>query len=85
MAQKCYACGRKFRKNSHGMTPFHPEALTEDGQRQPVGLDCSRRIVDSGQAGYQPPAGGPRLWSETYAPAHVLKNAGITRYPEASK
>lgn len=76
--EKCFACGRKFRKNNFGRIVFHPEALTTDGQRQFVGHDCYRKIVDAGEEGYQPPLGGPRLWIEMSAPREVLAAAGIT-------
>jgi hypothetical protein len=77
--EKCYACGRPFRRNSHGLIVFHPEALTIDGQRQFVGADCMKRITAAGPAGFQPERGGPRLFCESQAPAEVLKAAGITR------
>lgn len=77
--QKCYACGRPFRRNSHGQIAFHPEALTIDGQRQFVGFDCMKRIAAAGAAGFQPESGGPRLFAEPSAPAEVLAAAGITR------
>jgi len=77
--EKCYACGRAFRRNSWGKIVFHPEALTIDGQRQFVGFDCWKRIQAAGAAGFQPEAGGPRLFCETSAPAEVLQAAGITR------
>jgi hypothetical protein len=77
--EKCYACGRPFRRNSHGRIVFHPEALTSDGQRQFVGFDCMKKIVAAGAAGFQPPDGGPRLFCESSAPAEVLQAAGITR------
>jgi hypothetical protein len=77
--EKCYACGRPFRRNAHGLIPFHPEALTSDGQRQFVGFDCMKKIAAAGRSGYQPPDGGPRLFAEPSAPAEVLAAAGIRR------
>lgn len=80
--QKCFACDRPFRRNSHGLIVFHPEAITLDGQRVFVGHDCHRKITESGSDGYQPPLGGPRLWTELTAPAAALAAAGITiTYP----
>ena len=74
---KCFACGRIFRKNSHSRTVFHPEAITIDGQRVFVGFDCIKKIQASGADGYQPPRGGPRLWVDLNAPAEALAAAGI--------
>jgi len=76
--EKCYACNRAFRKNSHGNVPYHPEALTSDGQRQGVGYDCYKKIAEAGADGYQPPLGGPRLYAEYHAPEAVLLAAGIS-------
>jgi hypothetical protein len=83
--EKCYACGTPFRRNGHGVIPFHPEALTSDGQRQFVGFDCMKKITAAGAAGFQPPAGGPRLFAEASAPAEVLQAAGITRIVRDAK
>ena len=74
---KCFACGLKFRRNTHGLIVFHPWAITIDGQRVYVGADCHKRIVACGVDGYQPPKGGPRLWCEMFAPAEALSAAGI--------
>lgn len=81
---KCFACGRKFRENSWGHIVFHPEALTIDGQRVFVGHDCYQRIDAAGPSGYQPPLGGPRLFSESHASKEALAAAGITRVECAS-
>lgn len=75
--EKCYACGRAFRPNTHGRIVFHGEALTIDGQRQFVGADCMKKIIAAGGDGYQPPRGGPRLYEALHAPPEVLKAAGI--------
>jgi hypothetical protein len=41
-------------------------AITEDGaQTVSVGPDCWQRIASSGETGYQPPRGGPRLLTLT--------------------
>lgn len=87
--EKCFACGRKFRRNSWGFIVFHAEALTIDGQRVFVGHECAKKIAETKHAGFRPPfyyqdgrrlgPGGPRLWTEAYAPAEALKAAGITR------
>ncbi len=76
--ERCYACARAFRKNGYGRIVFHPEVLTIDGQRQFVGYDCYAKVVAAGRVGYQPPLGGPRLYSESNAPPETLAAAGIT-------
>ncbi len=71
---KCYACGRAFRL---GRADFLT-VLTSDGQAVYVGDDCWKRITASGTAGYQPPLGGPRLYSHTNAPEDALRTAGVS-------
>lgn len=58
--EKCFACDRPL-----GTKPAM--AVTSDGQHVFVGLECFRQIVNSGDAGYQPPLGGPRLFFEAEA------------------
>lgn len=69
---KCFACGRSFRENSYGRVVFHPVALTIDGQCVFVGHDCHRKICAAGHTGYQPSLGGPRLWTDIYAPKEAF-------------
>lgn len=76
--EKCYACGRAFRRNGFGLVVYHPAVLTRDGQRQFVGFDCYEKVRDAGPEGWQPPRGGPRLFLETDAPPEVLAAAGVT-------
>lgn len=52
---KCFACGRTLGKAKR--------VDTRDGQTVLVGPDCYLHIVRSGSAGYQPPQGGPKLWT----------------------
>jgi len=52
---KCFACGLSIGKRD-------PEADlvdTRDGQMVWVGSACHRRVIAAGEAGYQPPLGGP--------------------------
>ena len=52
---KCFACDKPL--------PVNPTlADTRDGQTVYVGPECLRRIRAAGEAGYQPPRGGPRLY-----------------------
>lgn len=53
--RKCFACDKKLGKN--------PTIVdTRDGQIVFVGSECFKLIRRSGETGYQPPLGGPRLW-----------------------
>jgi len=53
---KCFACDRKIGYNA--LT-----AETRDAQVVFVGRECAKLIEAAGEAGYQPPKGGPRLYS----------------------
>lgn len=53
---RCFACAKPL-KNAE-------IADTRDGQIVFVGSDCFQKIRASGQDGYQPPLGGPRLWMQ---------------------
>jgi hypothetical protein len=57
---QCFACGRKLQ----GSPPFCL-ADTRDDQTVLVGQECYKKILASGQVGYQPPQGGPKLWDAT--------------------
>lgn len=52
--ERCFACGRKLRRVFL--------ADTRDAQIVLVGPECIKHVNDSGEAGYQPPKGGPRLY-----------------------
>ncbi len=52
---KCFACGKKLGKNPK-------EVDTRDDQVAFVGDGCYKLIKQSGEEGYQPPKGGPRLY-----------------------
>ena len=52
---RCFACDRKL-----GQNPY--PADTRDAQWVYVGTECYKRIKAAGDAGYQPPLGGPRLY-----------------------
>jgi hypothetical protein len=54
---KCFACGKPLRTPSRS-----PVVVTADlAQGVQVGPDCFKQIQAAGDAGYQPPKGGPRL------------------------
>lgn len=54
--RECFACDRKLGKNPH-------LADTRDDQTVLVGSECYKLIKKAGEKGYQPPLGGPRLWT----------------------
>lgn len=65
MAQRevCFACGRRLGKN--------PTLVTcVDEQDVFVGSECAKMIDKSGATGWQPPRGGPRLYSLRHDPKH---------------
>jgi len=52
---RCFACGKKLGKN--------PTLVdTRDAQLVYVGSECLKLILAAGEAGYQPPGIGPRLY-----------------------
>mgnify|MGYP001607889396 CR=1 FL=1 len=53
--RKCFACDRKLGRN-----PILAD--TRDGQTVFVGSECWKLIKASGEAGYQPSLGGPKLY-----------------------
>lgn len=52
---RCFACDKKLGKNPRLVD-------TRDSQLVYVGSDCYKRIEKSGNDGYQPPKGGPKLY-----------------------
>ena len=56
MSLRCFACGRKL-----GHTPALVD--TRDGQTSFVGSECFKLIKAAGAIGWQPPRGGPRLFT----------------------
>lgn len=54
-AERCFACGRPLGRNPR-------MADTRDEQMVYVGCECWKLIRAAGEAGYQPPRGGPRLF-----------------------
>lgn len=53
---RCFACDRKIGKRG----PC--DADTRDDQIVYVGEECAKKIRAAGDAGYQPPLGGPKLY-----------------------
>lgn len=58
MTNLCFACDKKLT----GKLP-HKLAHCLDDQDAFVGADCWKKIEKSGISGYQPPKGGPRLYT----------------------
>lgn len=54
---KCFACGKILHEIKHS------RAITIDSQVVFVGPECSKRIESAEREGYQPPLGGPKLYS----------------------
>ena len=52
---RCYACDKSLGRNP-------ALADTRDNQIVFVGTECSKQIQRAGNAGWQPPKGGPRLY-----------------------
>lgn len=61
--EPCFACGKPMRHESH-----QHEVDTRDDQKVLVGPDCFKHVKRAGEAGYQPPTGGPRLYLLPEAP-----------------
>lgn len=57
-ADKCFACDRKLSRS-------YALVGTRDDQLVYVGSECFKLIAASGDEGYQPPKGGPRLYPIT--------------------
>lgn len=55
--EKCFACNRSLR----GRKPHLVD--TRDAQLVFVGPDCYEHVLAAGSRGYQPPRGGPRLYT----------------------
>jgi hypothetical protein len=53
---KCFACEKPVGAKSH-------LAFTPDGQSVYVGRECYNLIESAGDRGWQPPKGGPRLYT----------------------
>jgi len=62
----CFACGRAIK-----LTSDHYEVWTSDPQMQWVGPECYNKIQLANKNGYQPPPGGPRLFSNHYLATHM--------------
>jgi hypothetical protein len=60
---RCYACDRALKK------PREVYTADDGGQRQFVGPECFQHVVAAGDAGYQPPLGGPRIYAARSAEA----------------
>lgn len=56
--RRCFACGRKVGVGA-------AKADTREDQWVYIGSECLKRLHDAGEAGWQPPRGGPRLYVMT--------------------
>jgi hypothetical protein len=77
--ERCFACDKKLGR--------HPAvADTRDDQAVYVGSECYKLIRAAGEAGYQPPKGGPRLW--VMSPEgwdHYAESSGLEFYKDMAK
>lgn len=55
MTERCFACDKPLGKSPK-------MADTRDGQTVYVGSECFKQITKSGESGWQPPKGGPKLY-----------------------
>ena len=69
---RCFACDRVIRRP----TPFLAD--TRDDQVVHVGPECLRKIEAAGDAGYQPPAGVPRLYPVSALSPEMQSRIGRT-------
>lgn len=60
MTAKCFACDKPISQKDGVL--LHRLVDTRDDQIVFVGSDCFRKVKASGDTGYQPPKGGPRLY-----------------------
>lgn len=56
---RCFACNKILQIHGAKSAPI---VTTRDEQLVPVGPECYKKIIKSGENGYQPPLGGPRLY-----------------------
>ncbi|MDB6013644.1 MAG: hypothetical protein JWL65_5894 [Gammaproteobacteria bacterium] len=77
---KCYACGKPFRDPNRQRHAFLED---DDYASVAVGPDCFRHIVKSGEIGYKPARGGPRLFVERHfaqAASSINETAKVTQF-----
>jgi hypothetical protein len=67
---RCFACNRKLGKTPR-MVDTHEDQLVQ------VGSECVKLIEAAGEAGYQPPKGGPRLYLLTPERIEYFKSKGM--------
>lgn len=60
MTTRCFACDKPISRKDTILLSH--EVDTRDDQIVFVGADCFRKVKAAGDAGYQPPKGGPRLY-----------------------
>lgn len=75
---RCFACGKPL-----GANPW--PADTHEDQLVSVGTVCIKLIRAAGDAGYQPPRGGPRLFVLTPERACYFGRCNHSHHPYLSK
>ena len=76
MANHCFACDRKL-----GRKPAVVD--TRDDQLVFIGSECAKLVYRSGEEGWQPPKGGPRLYPLPAPPydAEMIWRLRLARVP----
>lgn len=59
--ERCYACGKPIPASSTGKYSVAVKGEKPNAGGYWVGPDCYKKIIASGDTGYQPPSGGPLL------------------------
>lgn len=67
----CYACDRPLKRRFI--------VKTSDDQKVFVGPDCWARVIDAAAEGYQPPRGGPRLFSLDRGSKRICLVCGLVK------
>jgi len=80
---KCFACSKKLGANPN-------IAICEDEQWVFVGSECFKQIVAQSRIeavkGWQPPAGGPKLYAGKFSPnGTLLEVVGLVKHPLVGK
>lgn len=80
--EQCFACGTRMSRPNFVFT----EDRMSDGRHYEVhvGPECFKRVIHSGESGYQPPRGGPRLYSHVEH-AHRAAQLADAQLADAAK
>jgi hypothetical protein len=70
---QCFACGARLARPEFVFTADR----MSDGRHYEVyvGPECFKHVIAGGESGYQPPRGGPRLFSHVEHASHAAQLA----------